>query len=246
MHKNKVIILASGSGSRFGSALPKQFCLLAGKPLLMHTVERFTRDIPADDVVIVIDRGMEDTWRQLCAEYSFATPGIVYGGCSRTESLANALNSLAGDCDDTIVMIHDGARPLPSEHLVRRMMTIPEGCVGAVPAVAVTDTLRHVEGAESETVDRSRYVAVQTPQTFTLGNLRRAFACYREHSVTDDATLVQRVTGGRIALVEGEHSNIKVTNPTDMAVAEALYRHLHAGTDAEASTDTGMPATDCQ
>ena len=224
MNNNIVIILASGSGSRFGAAMPKQFCNFAGRPLLMHTVECFTRVMPADDVMIVIDRTMDGMWKQLCADYGFASPRIAYGGQSRTESLANALAALDSLPDDTVVMIHDGARPLATSQLVRRMMTIPEGYDGAVPAVAVTDTLRLVDGAESETVDRSRYVAVQTPQTFTLGDLRKSFARYREHSVTDDATLVQRVTGGKIAIVEGEYSNIKVTNPTDMAVAEALYR----------------------
>lgn len=233
MNKNIVIILASGSGSRFGAAMPKQFCNFAGRPLLMHTVECFTRVMPADDVMIVIDRTMDGIWEQLCADYGFASPRIAYGGQSRTESLANALAALDSLPDDTVVMIHDGARPLATSQLVRRMMTIPEGYAGAVPAVAVTDTLRLVDGAESETVDRSRYVAVQTPQTFSLGDLRKSFARYREHSVTDDATLVQRVTGGKIAIVEGEYSNIKVTNPTDMAVAEALYRLQHGEPDGE-------------
>ncbi|MDE6317004.1 MAG: 2-C-methyl-D-erythritol 4-phosphate cytidylyltransferase, partial [Muribaculaceae bacterium] len=216
-----------------GSALPKQFCMLAGRPLLIHTVECFTRILPADDVLIVIDRAMDEMWKQICADYTFASPRIAYGGKSRTESLANALTALDNMSDDTIVMIHDGARPLATEHLVRSMMTIPEGCAGAIPAVAVTDTLRLIDGSDSKTVDRSRYVAVQPPQTFTLGNLRKSFACYREHSVTDDATLVQLVTGGRIAIVEGEHSNIKVTNPIDMAVAETLYRLQHANPECQ-------------
>lgn len=220
------IILASGSGSRFGAALPKQFCLFAGRPLLMHTVECFTNVLPAEDVMLVIDRTMSDLWQQLCDDYSFSSPRIAFGGATRTESLANALHALADFPGDTNIMIHDGARPLASADLIRRMMTLPEGYVGAIPTVSVTDTLRHLDdaGDGSETVDRSRFVAVQTPQTFTLATLRRAFANYREHSVTDDATLVQKVTGGKIALLEGEHTNIKVTNPADMAVAEALLR----------------------
>ena len=121
-------------------------------------------------------------------------------------------------------MIHDGARPLASENLIRRMTDIPDGYIGAVPAVAVTDTLRHLDktNATSRTVDRSEYVAVQTPQTFTLGVLRESFANYSQHTATDDATLVQQITGGEIALIEGEYSNIKVTNPSDLVIAEAL------------------------
>lgn len=104
------------------------------------------------------------------------------------------------------------------------MTAIPYGYVGAVPVVAVTDTLRHLDksNATSHTVDRSEFVAVQTPQTFTLDVLRKSFANYSQHTATDDATLVQQITGGNIALKEGEYSNIKVTNPTDLSIAEAL------------------------
>lgn len=224
MDNTIAIILASGSGSRFGASMPKQFCELAGKPLLMHTVGCFSSVMPADNIMLVIDSRMEETWKSLCDAHGFASPRTVFGGSTRTESLAKALDALSAHADETVVMIHDGARPLASESLIRRMATIPDGYAGAVPAVPVTDTLRHIEndGVTSETVARNEYVAVQTPQTFTLGTLRKAFANYAEHTVTDDATMVQRVTGGRIAITEGEYGNIKVTNPTDMTIAEAL------------------------
>lgn len=224
--KNIVIILASGSGSRYGASLPKQYCNFAGRPLLMHTIDCFTPIVPADNILVVIDAAMEEEWRSLCDSYDFTSPRTSHGGSSRTESLAKALDALSDYPDDTIVMIHDGARPLASESLIRRMTVVPDGYVGAIPAVAVTDTLRHLDkaNATSHTVDRSEYVAVQTPQTFALGVLRKSFADYSLYTATDDASLVQKITGGEIAIIEGEYGNIKVTNPGDMAVAEALLK----------------------
>ncbi len=224
MKKRVVIILASGSGQRFGSVLPKQYCNFAGRPLLMRTIDCFTPIIPIEDILVVVDSAMDNEWLSLCNNYNYTSPRTTHGGSSRTESLAKALNALSDYPADTIVMIQDGARPLASENLIRRMTDIPDGYIGAVPAVAVTDTLRHLDkaNATSRTVDRSEYVAVQTPQTFTLGVLRESFANYSQHTATDDATLVQQITGGEIALIEGEYSNIKVTNPTDLAIAEAL------------------------
>lgn len=225
MENNIVIILASGSGSRYGASLPKQYCDLAGRPLLMHTIDCFSAIMPIKNILLVIDGMMTDTWLTLCDSHRFISPRIVYGGCTRTESLAKALEAISDLPDSTTIMIHDGARPLASEALIRRMAIIPEGYAGAVPAVAVTDTLRHIEADGSNaTVNRSEYVAVQTPQTFLLGTLRKAFADYGQHSVSDDATMVEHVTGGKIAIIEGDHQNVKITNPGDIAIAEAILQ----------------------
>lgn len=219
------IILASGSGQRFGSELPKQFCKMAGRPLLMHTIDSFRTILPDDNIMIVLNAGMKSLWYNLCGEYGFKSPKIAFGGDTRTKSLENALDTLEAYNDDTIIMIHDGARPLVSKSLIARMAVIPDGFVGAIPCIPVTDTLRHVEkSGESHTVDRGDYVAVQTPQTFCLGTLRATFRDSAGGIATDDATLVQNVTGGRIALVDGDPSNIKVTNPNDIMIAEAILR----------------------
>ncbi len=153
--KNIVIILASGSGSRFGASLPKQYCNLGGRPLLMRTIDRFAEVIPAENILIVIDSAMEGLWKSLCEKERFASPCVTFGGNTRTESLAKALSALAHCPDDTIVMIHDGARPLVSKDLIHRMASIPEGYEGAVPAVPVTDTLRHIEANMSQCRPRS-------------------------------------------------------------------------------------------
>lgn len=225
MDNTVAIILASGSGRRFGGPLPKQYCDLCGRPLLMHTIDAFAEVIPRKNILVVIDGMMDDLWQRLCSGHGYVSPAIAFGGRTRTESLAKALDSLSGYDDGTVAMIHDGARPIASEALIRRMTHIPEGFAGAIPVVPVTDTLRLTDAAGgSEPVDRSRYVAVQTPQTFALGTLRKVYSAFDGRSATDDATMVQRATGGRIALIEGEATNIKVTNPLDIAVAETLMR----------------------
>lgn len=219
------IILASGSGSRFGSDLPKQFCLMAGQPVLMRTINGFRSLLPDDNILVVLNAATESIWLELCGKYGFKSPHVTYGGDTRTKSLKNALDALETYDDNTVIMIHDGARPLLSAALIERMSSIPDGYVGAVPCVPVTDTLRKVDKVSgSHTVDRNCYVAVQTPQTFRLGTLRSAFRGYSGSGATDDATLVQNVTGGRIALIDGDTANIKVTNPNDIMIAEAILR----------------------
>ena len=216
------VILASGRGSRFGAPLPKQFCELAGRPLLMHTIDAFAGCFSLEDILLVIDPAMEPFWQELCQRYGYRSPRIAFGGATRTESLAKALGALNGCDGNTLVLIHDGARPLVSDGLIRRMKQLREGYAGAVPVVPVTDTVRSVGADGSHTVDRSTLRAVQTPQTFRLGTLRTAFADYRNLAATDDATLVQAVTGGAIDLVEGDTDNMKVTNPRDLLVAAAI------------------------
>lgn len=219
------VIVAAGRGLRFGAELPKQFCALGGRPMVMTTIERFAEVVDSKNIILVIDPSMRPLWRRLCDDYGFESPRLVDGGDSRAESVANAIASL-GEEDDRIVMIHDGARPLVSAKLLRRMSALPDGYSGAVPVAPVTDTLREkISGDNSVTVDRSRYAAVQTPQTFTLGILRRAYGKDADiSSFTDDASAVEQQGLGKIALIEGEKSNIKVTSPEDMAIAETLMQ----------------------
>lgn len=217
------IILASGSGRRFGSELPKQFCMMNGRPLLMHTVDAFREVLPSENILVVINADMETLWREMCENFGYNTPKIAFGGDTRTKSLENALGALDDFDKDTVIMIHDGARPLVSEMMIKRMMKIPDGYVGAVPCLPVTDTLRCKDSdLGSHTVNRSNYVAVQTPQTFLLGTLRDTFRANNGIVATDDAALVQNFTGRRIALMEGDPLNIKITNPKDIRLAEAM------------------------
>ena len=210
-----VVIVAAGSGSRFGGNLPKQFCLLAGRPVLMHTVDRLREALPTAELVLVVSHSMKDYWLQLCADHAFASPRLVMGGATRSDSVRNAVLSLNGDYD--VIMVHDGARPL-----------VPSACVQAVeaamadPAVPVTDSLRRVDGnGTSVAVDRAVYRAVQTPQAFRADKMRAAYASISE-SFSDDASLMESLGHSNFVLTPGAPENIKITNPADLAIAETL------------------------
>jgi 2-C-methyl-D-erythritol 4-phosphate cytidylyltransferase len=205
-----VIVVAAGSGSRFGR--PKQYEELAGRPVLDWSLAaaRATSAGPGDGVVVVVppDRAGEP------APYA---DRVVAGGATRSGSVRAGLAEVPGDAD--IVVVHDGARPLAGADLFARVVeAVREGADAAVAAVGVTDTLRHRSGGQ---VDRDRLVAVQTPQAFRAAALRAAHA--PEPEATDDASLVE-ATGGKVVIVEGSPANLKITRPIDLVIAEALLR----------------------
>jgi len=217
-----IIIVAAGSGSRFGSVLPKQYCLLAGRPVLMHSIERMRSAMPGAGITLVISGAMVDLWRGLCAEHGFRSPRIVFGGATRSESVRNALFSLDGDYD--IILVHDGARPLVDVACVKEVVAAmsDEDVDGAIPAVPVTDSLRVVRSdGTSGTVNRTCYRAVQTPQAFRADKLIKAYSSVKD-SFSDDASLMEQSGYNRIVLTVGSPANIKITNPMDIAIAEHI------------------------
>lgn len=229
MYKKKNIygvIVAAGNGHRFGSKMPKQFCLLGGRPLLMTTIERMSVAIGPKNILVVIDRGMEALWNDLCFKYDFISPKIVYGGATRQQSVENALRALAdaGADADATVMIHDGARPLATVGLFKAMSMIPRDSDGLIPVIPITDSLREIGKGESSAVDRSRFVAVQTPQVFRFGTLLKAYASAQAVALTDDSSVVEFAGFRNIRLSPGEPTNMKVTNPADMILAEAILK----------------------
>lgn len=198
------IVVAAGSGSRFGK--PKQFELLAGRRVVDRAVQ--VAKAVSDGVVVVVPPAVA------------AAEGAVAGGATRSESVRRGLGAVPGSA--TIVCVHDAARPLATEQLFRAVIdAVREGADGAVPGVAVTDTVKEVDasGWVTCTPDRERLVSVQTPQGFRADVLRRAHAGGGEG--TDDAALVERV-GGRVRVVAGEATNRKLTHPEDLTWAEAL------------------------
>ncbi|HZA77550.1 MAG TPA: 2-C-methyl-D-erythritol 4-phosphate cytidylyltransferase [Acidimicrobiales bacterium] len=201
-----VIVVAAGSGSRFGT--PKQYEDLGGRRVLDWSLA-VGRDV-ADGVVAVVAPDRLDT----------PEPGadtVVAGGATRSASVRAGLAAVPDDAD--VVVVHDGARPLAGAELFARVVeAVREGADAAVPAVEVTDTLRHRSGAP---VDRGELVAVQTPQAFRAAALRRAHA--GEPEATDDASLIE-AAGGKVVVVEGSPANLKITRPVDLIVAEALLR----------------------
>lgn len=213
------VFVAGGSGSRMGSDLPKQFLGLGGEPILQHTLEVFADAVPRMKAIVVLPALHFPTWKRLCAERLFECPHtLVEGGITRFQSVRNALEKVP---DGAVVMIHDGVRPLVSAALIHAMLERMETCQALIPVLPVTDTLR-LEGASgSETVDRSRYVSVQTPQMFRSELVKAAYARPYDTRYTDDASVVQAY-GVPPETIPGERFNIKITTPEDLLLAEAI------------------------
>jgi 2-C-methyl-D-erythritol 4-phosphate cytidylyltransferase len=219
-----IIIVAAGTGSRFGAKLPKQFCLLGGRPVLMHSIDRLRAFCPEALFTVVISKEMEDLWHGLCSEYQFVSPRIAYGGDTRWCSVKNAM--FAQDAPtDGLTIVHDGARPIVMADVANRLIDVmlDEQNDGAVTVMAVTDSLREVQPDGSlNSVDRARYRAVQTPQIFRTALLREAYTLPYQSTFTDDASVMEAAGYGHIAAVEGSEATIKITRPHDLEIA-ALY-----------------------
>lgn len=220
-----VIIVAGGSGRRMGGELPKQFLLLAGRPVLMRTMQQFA-DYP---IVLAMNADYIDYWHRLCEQHNFRLPHtVVAGGAERYHSVSNALGRISADVD--IVAVHDAVRPLVDGDTIRRCIAGAAAHHIAVPVVPFTDSVRHIDDAAGTThaVPRSRLCAVQTPQCFDAALLRAAYSCLDyEPGFTDDATVVENYCrhtgcGYTVHTVAGNPENIKITTPIDMAVARAV------------------------
>lgn len=217
------IIVAGGSGTRFGAEVPKQFLELGGRPILMRTIEAFgdNRD-SSFDVIVTLPQGQMELWQQLCREYGFEVPHrVVAGGETRWHSVKNALDSIGDIADVDVIAVHDGVRPLVSVDLIGRVLEAARRDGAAIPVVMLNDSVRQVDGNASHALDRSTLRAVQTPQAFDARLLLDAYSLPFETTFTDDASVVERYGHG-VTLVEGDPMNLKITRPMDLALAEYL------------------------
>ena len=218
-----VIVVAGGKGLRMGGEIPKQFLLLKGKPVLMHTLERFHRYDAALNLILVLPEAQQTYWQELCAVHRFDIPHtVVDGGETRFHSSLNGLAAIDNDAKG-IVAIHDGVRPLVSQAVIERCFAAARTFGSAIPVVPVTDTLRMkaADGRERN-VDRSRYSIVQTPQTFDIALAKRAFQQPYNEAFTDDASVIEQL-GAKVQTVEGNRENVKLTTPADLRIAESLF-----------------------
>lgn len=224
------IIVAAGSGRRFGSPLPKQFLALKGKPVLMHTISALRRATPEAEVVLVLSPDYMDLWRQLCVTHGFTSPTLTAGGATRCDSVMAALGTKEARSAD-IISIHDGARPIPGPDMIKRTIehACDKGYCGALPGLEPTDSLRMMtEDGKSVSVTRSLYRAVQTPQVFPAATLMAAYDAVNDtSSMTDDASVVEAFTGLSPVIVEGDPANIKITRDGDLQTAETLIDRLN-------------------
>jgi 2-C-methyl-D-erythritol 4-phosphate cytidylyltransferase len=212
-----VIIVAGGSGLRMQAAVPKQFLLLQGLPVLMHTINRFHQTLPSAQLIVVLPEDQISFWKQLLVEHHFSVPHqVVAGGETRFHSVKNGLAHL----DAGIVGVHDGVRPLVSEQTILRCFSVAEKTGAVVPVMPVNDSTRIVlADGSNQALERSALRSIQTPQCFEVEKLKRAFEQEYRNDFTDDASVME-AAGFRIELVDGNEENIKITRPSDLILAE--------------------------
>ena len=228
--KRYAIIVAGGKGTRMGNDIPKQFIEIAGKPILAHTIENFYRFDPNIDLIIVLPQNQQEYWKRLCAVHRITIPHLVVkGGETRFHSVLNGLSLIP---DEGIVAIHDGVRPLTAHRVIENCFHVAEEKGGAIPVLPLTDSLRQIfPDKSSKAVDRTAFVAVQTPQTSRVEEIKKAYRtlsrkyhpdAYKlpyNDTFTDDAS-VYEAAGYIPELVEGNRENLKITLPVDLAIAE--------------------------
>ncbi len=212
------LIVAGGSGSRMGVELPKQFLLLAGKPVLMHTLEIF--DQAQCSIVLVLPQSQIAYWKQLCSEYHFTIPHeIIAGGATRFDSVKNGLTLVP---ENVLVAIHDGVRPCITQAVIGRTFDMAKNKGNAIAVVKPKDSIRVLDDEDNHNVNREYYRLIQTPQTFQSSLIKQAYAQVTQRHFTDDAGVLE-ASGHAIHLVEGDYRNLKITTPEDMLVAEVFF-----------------------
>lgn len=216
------IIVAGGKGTRMRSTTPKQFMPVDGLPVLIHTIRAFLNYSSAINIILVLPSSDISTWSSICEQFHFASPAkIVEGGKSRFQSVRNGLNSI--EDSEGLVAIHDGVRPLISKDIIGASFRLAAVHKSAVASVRLKESLRLTDQHTTKAVDRSAYRLIQTPQTFDLSLIKRAYQTEEDPSLTDDASVAERF-GLKISLFEGSYRNIKITTPEDIAIAETLLK----------------------
>ena len=214
--RKTVIIVAGGTGERMNANIPKQFLSLDGKPILIHTLEKFHQYSDDIKIILVLPFHQIDFWSEICIKYNFTLPHqIVVGGNARFYSVKNALETISDDC---LVAIHDGVRPLVAIDTIARCFDKAEKTGTAIPVIELVDSIREVSDTTSAARDRKKYKLVQTPQIFTSEILLKSYHQPYSDFFTDDASVVESA-GYKINLVEGNLENIKITTPFDLKMA---------------------------
>lgn len=214
-----VVIVAGGSGKRMGLDTPKQYLELAGKPVLMHTIERFREFNKSIEIITVLPENQLRYWNDLQKRYSFDIPHtLVKGGAHRFSSVKNGLKFVN---DPGLVAIHDGVRPLVKIETIRRCFETAEKYGNAIPVVSPADSLRITAKKNNKPISRLDVSMVQTPQVFDAALIKKAYRQDYETTFTDDATVLEK-TGVKIHMIEGNRENIKITNPEDLFIAQTL------------------------
>jgi 2-C-methyl-D-erythritol 4-phosphate cytidylyltransferase len=223
MQTRSIIITAGGIGKRMGTDQPKQFLELLGRPVLIHTLERLHHFSPNSQLVLTLPEQHIEDWKALCLQYDcHIDHHIVAGGQERYHSIKNALSVCTGE----LIAVHDGVRPLVARATMERLFNAANEHKAVIPVLEVKESLRKINASGSQSVKRADYCIVQTPQVFHSNILREAYTIEFHDGITDDASLVEEA-GYAIHLVDGNEENIKITTPSDLAVALLFLGQLH-------------------
>ena len=222
---NTAVILAAGLGKRMQAGHNKQFIKICGQSVLTHTLTVFAQIPEIAKIVLVVRAGEEDTCRNMIPEIAESKTVLAIGGKERQDSVHNGIRAITWECE--YILIHDGARPLVTEEVIRRTLLAAQNSGAAICAVPVKDTIKQADsdGNVLATIPRESLWAVQTPQVFRADLIRRAYenAYVHNHYGTDDASLVEYL-GEKIKIVTGDYENIKITTPEDIPTAEQILQ----------------------
>jgi len=217
--KKTAIIVAGGTGQRMGTVVPKQFLEIEGKSILLHTIDQFVAAFSDINFIIVLPSGYIEEGQKIIASSGLSQQfQFVAGGDTRFHSVKNGLAEVD---QDAVVFVHDAVRCLLTPALIQRCFQQAVEKGSAIPAVSSTDTIRFIDGASHHVVDRENVMMIQTPQTFNAALLIKAFEQAYQPSFTDEANVVE-ASGTPVFLVDGEFENIKITRPSDLAIAEYI------------------------
>lgn len=220
--REHVIIVAGGKGTRMKSTTPKQFLPLIGTPVLMHTIEAFYAYDKNINLILVLPQDDIATWESLTEKHQFSRDvTVINGGQTRFQSVKNGLEAI--NDDNGLVAVHDGVRPLVSKDIIAASFRLAAVHKSAIAAVRLKESIRIVDQDTTRALDRSRYRMMQTPQTFDLSLIKEAYNIQEEDNLTDDASVLEKA-GHKISLFEGSYSNIKITTPEDLTIAEAILK----------------------
>lgn len=217
--KKYAVIVAGGSGLRMGTAVPKQFLDLQGKPVLWHTLTSFLDAFPDLEIILVLPQAHVETGLDIIHQtYDPQRIWITIGGETRFHSVKNGLDHIH---HHSVVFVHDGVRCLVTPNLIRKCYEAALEKGNATPAIAAVDTIRIETVSGNEMIDRNKVRIIQTPQTFYSDIIKAAFEQDYDSDFTDEASVVERL-GVKIHLVEGESTNLKITRPLDILIAEKI------------------------
>ena len=214
MIKKYAIIVAGGSGSRMKSDTPKQFIEVRGLPILMQTLKRFKEADSEIELILVLPESEFEFWNNLCKKYPTVPHQLVKGGQTRFQSGLNGLQVIG---NEGLVAIHDGVRPFVSVDIINESFRVAAEKGTAVVSVPSKDSVR----INGKSIDRSTVRIIQTPQTFQIPLIKKAFETEELNTFTDDASVAEHA-GFEINLIEGNYENIKITTPEDLLWAEVI------------------------